>query len=99
MPILQPPYVHTQWRDFLKNQPSTSDGVPTARMDDPYAPNYAYNGNMGHEKKNHLCLLYQLLMGRWLTYPSEKYESQWDGLSHIMENILCNMSIPSGYLT
>ena len=38
-------------------------------------------------KKKHLCLLYQLLMGRWLTYPSEKYESQWDGLSHILWKI------------
>jgi hypothetical protein len=24
--------------------------------------------------------------GWWLTYPSEKYESQWEGLSHILWN-------------
>jgi len=25
--------------------------------------------------------------GWWLTYPSEKYESQWEGLSHVMWKI------------
>jgi hypothetical protein len=25
--------------------------------------------------------------GWWLTYPSEKYESQWEGLSHILWKI------------
>jgi len=25
--------------------------------------------------------------GWWLTYPSEKYESQWGGLSHILWKI------------
>ena len=30
---------------------------------------------------------YVLPTGWWYTYPSEKYESQWEGLSHILWNI------------
>jgi hypothetical protein len=29
----------------------------------------------------------QTMSGWWLTYPSEKYESQWEGLSHILWKI------------
>jgi hypothetical protein len=29
----------------------------------------------------------KIYSGWWLTYPSEKYESQWEGLSHILWQI------------
>ena len=27
------------------------------------------------------------MTGWWYTYPSEKYESQWEGLSHVLWKI------------
>jgi hypothetical protein len=36
------------------------------------------------------------LSGWWYTYPSEKYESQWEGLSHIMKNKKC-LKPPTSY--
>ena len=30
---------------------------------------------------------FHIKSGWWYTYPSEKYESQWEGLSHILRKI------------
>ena len=37
--------------------------------------------------KNHGDFFTWFNTGWWLTYPSEKYESQWEGLSHILWKI------------
>ena len=33
---------------------------------------------------NSTCSLLQISPGWWLSHPSDKYESQWEGLSHIL---------------
>ena len=33
-------------------------------------------------------LTHDIIAGWWLSHPSEKYESQWEGLSHIFWNIM-----------
>ena len=40
--------------------------------------------------------LMMIYIGWWYTYPSEKYESQWEGLSHILwkiKNVLNHQSV------
>jgi hypothetical protein len=42
--------------------------------------------NQGHPNVFNKMIL-MIITGWWYTYPSEKYESQWEGLSHILWKI------------